>query len=91
MDKSAHSNQASMCSTLAQSKLLRGTPALALTHAHSMLLSLCFAGLQGSQKISFQEFKACLEQIARDKHTELSHLENTIITSGGPMINTTCV
>ncbi|GAX79252.1 hypothetical protein CEUSTIGMA_g6692.t1 [Chlamydomonas eustigma] len=42
-------------------------------------------------KISFVEFQAALEHVARDKSLPMSDLHHSIITSGGPMINSTCI
>ena len=47
--------------------------------------------VQGHAKMSFVDFKACLQQIARDKGREFGDLERNVITSGGPLITTACV
>lgn len=45
---------------------------------------------KGHNKITFTDFKACLEQISREKGVEAPELERMVIASGGPLVNASC-
>lgn len=46
---------------------------------------------QSRSKISFADFKDCIDQIAKDKRLAPEELRDSIVTSGGPMVNSACL